>query len=95
MIASYTLFNKFYGKMSLGFCLNKRKRFFLEVLFYNQQKDVWFYKTVSGIFKIAFRLWDRHIFMWQPLEILNVCNVLTLKQVWKQNLFWKTGVLIF
>ena len=35
---SYASFSH-HGKMSLGFCLKRAKRFFLEVLFYNQQKD--------------------------------------------------------
>ena len=38
-----------------------------------------------GIFKIAFRLRDQHVFIWQSKEILNVFNTLTLKQI-----FWKT-----
>ena len=40
---------------------------------------------VLGIFKIALRLRDRHLFMWQSVEILNVFNTLTLRQI-----FWKT-----
>ena len=50
MVASYASFNKFYGKASLGFCFSKVKRFFffLEVLFYNKQKDLGFFlKTVQ------------------------------------------------
>ena len=43
---------------------------------------------MTGIFKIALHLRDRHIFMWQSLEILNVFNTLTLKQI-----FWKTRAL--
>ena len=31
MAASYTCFNKFYGKKAVGFCLNTGKSFFLEV----------------------------------------------------------------
>ena len=43
--------------MSFGYCLDKEKRVFLEVLFYNQQKDLWFfYKTVLGISKIPLHL---------------------------------------
>ena len=38
-----------------------------------------------GILKIALRLRDRHIFMWKSVEILNVFNTATLKQI-----FWKT-----
>ena len=41
-----------------------------------------------GIFKIAFRLRDGHLFMWQSLKILNVFNTLTLQQI-----FWKTKTL--
>ena len=39
---------------------------------------------VLGILKIAIRLRDRHVFMWQSREILNVFNTLNSKQV-----FWK------
>ena len=42
-------------------------------------------KTLLGIFKIALRLRDQHVFMRQSLEILNVFNTLDLKQI-----FWKT-----
>ena len=40
---------------------------------------------VLGIFKIALRLIDRHVFMWESVKILKVFNSLTLKQI-----FWKT-----
>ena len=43
-----------------------------------------------GIFKIALRLRDWHGFMWQSLEILNVFNSGTLKQIlWKTKFFSK------
>ena len=35
--------------------------------------------------KIALRLRDQHVFMWQLAKILNVFNSLTLKQI-----FWET-----
>ena len=38
-----------------------------------------------GIFKIALRLIDRHIFTWQSVKTFNVFNTLTLNQI-----FWKT-----
>ena len=40
---------------------------------------------VIGIFKMTLRFRDIDIFMWQPPDILNIFNALTLKQV-----FWKT-----
>ena len=41
-------------------------------------------------FKIALRLRDRHTFTWQSVEILNVFNNLTLKQIfWKKKTFFK------
>ena len=53
-----------YGKTWGGFCLNTAKRFSLEVSLYNQQKeDRLFSKTVLGIFKIALRFRDQHVFM--------------------------------
>ena len=42
---------------------------------------MFFLKTLPGTFKIALRLRDRHVFMSQFLEILNVFNALTLKQI--------------
>ena len=43
MATSYASFNKFYGKMSLGFVLKMEDALeFLNVLFYNQQKDLGF-----------------------------------------------------
>ena len=44
---------------------------------------------VLGIFKIALHLTDRHLFMRQWLEILNIFNALTLNQI-----FWKTKTFI-
>ena len=45
---------------------------------------------VVGIFKIALGLRDRYVFMSQSLEILNVFNTLTLKQIfWKTKTFFK------
>ena len=40
---------------------------------------------VLGIFKIALRLSDRHDFMWQSVETLNVFNTSIFKK-----LFWET-----
>ena len=45
---------------------------------------------VLGIFKIALRLRDRHVFMWKPLEILDVFTTLSLKlSLWKTKTFFK------
>ena len=45
---------------------------------------------VLGIFKIALRLRDRHDFMWQPVEVSDVFNTLTLEQIfWKTKTFFK------
>ena len=43
---------------------------------------------VLGIFKIAPSFREQHVFMWHSVEILNVFNTLTLKQI-----FWKTKTL--
>ena len=40
---------------------------------------------LPGILKRALRLRDRHVFMWQLLEVSDVFNALTLKEI-----FWKT-----
>ena len=45
---------------------------------------------VLGIFKIAFRLRDRYVFMRRSGEVLNVFNGLSLKQIfWKMKTFLK------
>ena len=50
-------FDKFYGKMWIGFCANTRKRLFAEVSFKVDRKSIgFFYKMVLGIFKIVLRL---------------------------------------
>ena len=41
--------------------------------------------TVLGILKIALRLRDGHVFMWQSVKVSNVFNTPTLKKM-----FWKT-----
>ena len=38
-----------------------------------------------SIFRIAVRLRDGHVFMWQSPEILNVFNALTLKQIFSKT----------
>ena len=45
---------------------------------------------VLGIFKISLRLRDRPVFKGQSVKILNVCNTLTLKQIfWVTKIFFK------
>ena len=45
---------------------------------------------VLEIFKLAQRLKNRPLFMWQPVRILNVFNTLTLKQIfWETKTFFK------
>ena len=51
--------------------------------------------TVLGIFQIASRLGDRYVFMWQPLKMLSIFNILTWKKTKNEKLFQKTGVLLF
>ena len=80
-------FSKFYGKIWVSFCLNTGKGCFLEVSFSSQQKERhrFFYKTVLGIFKIALRLKDRHVFMWRLVKISNIFSALTLKQIFQKT----------
>ena len=51
--------------------------------------------TVLGTFQIASRLGDRYVFMWQPLKMLSIFNILTWKKTKNEKLFQKTGVLLF
>ena len=45
---------------------------------------------ILGVFKIALRLRDLHVFMSQSVKVSNVFNTLTLKQIlWKTKTFFK------
>ena len=65
--------------------------FLIEVSFSSQRKEHrFFWKMVVGIFTIGLRFWDRHVFIWQSMKILNDFNTLTLKQIfWKTKTFFK------
>ena len=79
-------FHQLLGKIWVRFRLNTGKHFALEVFVLKPQERAWtLLNTNLGIYKIALRLRDRHVFMWQPLEILNVFTTLFLKLI-----FWKT-----
>ena len=75
--------NKLYGKMWDSFVLPQEngssKRFYFKA----NRKTLGFFKNGKAIFKIPLRLADRHVFRWRSLGILNVFNILNLKQVWK------------
>ena len=88
MVAS---FSNFYCKTWVSFCINIRKRLFLEFSFWSQQKEHSFFeKPVLEIFKIALRLRDQHVFMWQSVKVSNVFNTLTLRQIfWKKKTFFQ------
>ena len=88
MVASFSSFS---DKSWVGFCLNIRRRFFLEFRFWSQEKEHRFFlKTVLGIFKISLHLGDRHLFIWQSVKVSNVFDTLTLKQIfWNTKTFFK------
>ena len=54
-------------------------------------------KTVLGIFKIALRFRDRHIFMWQSVKVSNVFNTSKFETNFleNENLFQKTEARFF
>ena len=85
--------DNFYSKTWVGLCHKIGKRLFVEVSFYSLPKEYrlisrtkW-YQVVLGIFKTAFLLSDRHIFVRQSKEIWSDFIKLTVKQV-----FWKTEI---
>ena len=83
---------KSYGKIWDGFSLSTGKRFFLikGFILKSTERAQILQKTVLEIFKIALRLQYRYVFMRQSVEILNVFNTLTLKQIfWKTKTFFK------
>ena len=48
---------------------------------------------MAGIFNIALRLRDQHIFMWQPLKILSLFKTSILIQIfWKPKTFFEKSV---
>ena len=68
------------------FLSNTRKRFFLEALL----------KNGTRIFKIAFSLRDRHVFLRESLDVLNFFYTLTLKQFFfKRKPFSKNWSKVF
>ena len=70
------------------FCLYKRKRFVLEISFESQHRVIVTSKqTLQRIFKIAFRLWNLHVFMQKSQPIFNALNTLTLAKI-----FYKTKI---
>ena len=65
-------FANFYGKIWVGFCLNTGKHFVIS----EPWERVWILlRKIPGVFKIAFDLRNWHVFMWQPLEILNITTL--------------------
>ena len=57
-------FNKCYGKVYVGFSLNREKHLLEQVLLLSQQEDLRFpQKTVLGIFETALRVRDQYAFM--------------------------------
>ena len=78
-------------KFWIVFYLNTGQHFFLDVLLQSQQKKQrFFWKMVLGDFKRALHLKDQHVFIWQSLKILNVLDILDLKQIfWKIKVFLK------
>ena len=59
-------------------------------ILYSRERAWVFLKTILVIFKIPFRLRDRHVFEWQPLEILNVFTTLIFKLIfWETKIFFK------
>ena len=59
-----TFFNKLYGKKSVGLGLTQEDASSVQILFYNQRKDLRFIlKVLLWIFWLALRFRDDHAFM--------------------------------
>ena len=57
-------FHQLLGEIWVGFCLNTGKRFALEVFVLKPRERAWFLlNSILGIYKIALRLRDCHVFM--------------------------------
>ena len=76
----------FTAKLALIFVLTFENAFSESFHFKANRKSIGSSKkSVLGIFKIALRLRNRHVFMSQSVKVSNVFNILTFKQI-----FWKT-----
>ena len=82
---------KIYRKFDLVFLLTQEKAFSERFQFNANGKSRGSTKKILlWIFKIVSVFRDRHVFMWQPLEISNIFNTLTLKQIfWETKTFFK------
>ena len=89
------LSKSFTAKFELVFDLALEKAFSQKFHFEANRKSIDSSKKV--IFKIALCLRDRHIFMWQSVEILNDFNTLTLKQIFRKTktFFKKKWITVF
>ena len=91
-------FSKFYCKIWVSFCLNTRKRFFIEVSFSNQQKEHrLFQKSLLGIFEIVLHLIDQHFFYVTISENFEHFQYFNFKTDFRENenFFQKTGAPFF
>ena len=80
----------FTAKLGLIFVLTLENTFSQRFHFKTNRKSIGSSKkTVLGIFKIALRLRDRHVFIWQSVEILSVFNTATLKHIFSKMNFKK------
>ena len=73
MVASFSISGRFTAKLELVFVLTQENAFHFKA---NRKSIAFLKKWCQGIFKIAFRLRDRHVFMRQSLEILNLFSTL-------------------
>ena len=86
VVASFSISARFTAKFVLVFVLTQEKAFSWRLHFKANRKRIGSSKkTILGIFKIAFRLRDRHVFMWQSLKILNVFNTLSVKTIFSKT----------
>ena len=90
-------FSKCYRKIWDFFVLTQENALFRGFILKSTERSKVLLKNSTRVFKIALRLRDWHVFIWQSLEILNVFNTLSLKQNFlkKESLFQKIGVPFF
>ena len=81
------LSGRFAAKYELVFVLTLENAISWRFNFEDNRNSI---RKVLGVFTIALHLRDRHVFMWQLVEILNVFYTLTLKQIFcKTKIFFK------
>ena len=90
-------FSNFYGKIWVGFCLNTRKAFILEVSFKRQKKTDFSKKGITVFQKTRFFFWKISMFYVTTIKRFACFRYFNFESNFVKNeiLFQKTGIEFF